>query len=86
MSKQENYLVLDNVVGLYCGPQLSQQQQITHSNNKLITTTTKTSHQTQIAHRANKIMLTAQKKILTAQTKTLTAPPNRGVYYASFQI
>ena len=31
-------------------PQLSQQQQITHSNNKLIATTTKTSHQNQIAH------------------------------------
>ena len=68
----------------YGGPQLSQQQQITHSNNKLIATTTKTSHQNQIAHSTNKMLtaqtktLTAQTKTLTAQTKTLTAPPNRG--------
>ena len=76
---------------LYGGPQLSQQQQITHSNNKLIATITKTSHQNQIAHSTNK-MLTAQTKTLTTQTKTLTtqtktltaqmkmltAPPNRG--------
>ena len=61
----------------YGGPQLSQQQQITHSNNKLIATITKTSHQNQIAHSTNK-MLTAQTKTLTAQTKTLTAPPDRG--------
>ena len=33
---------------MYGGPQLSQQQQITHSDNKLIATTTKTSHQNQI--------------------------------------
>ena len=57
---------------MYGGPQLSQQQQITHSNNKLIATITKTSHQNQIAHSKNK-MLTAQTKPLTAQTKTLTA-------------
>ena len=56
----------------YGGPQLSQQQQITHSNNKLIATITKTSHQNQITHSTNK-MLTAQTKTLTAQTKTLTA-------------
>ena len=56
----------------YGGPQLSQQQQITHSNNKLIATTTKTSHQNQMAHSTNKI-LTAQTKTLTAQTKTFTA-------------
>ena len=56
----------------YGDPQLSQQQQITYSNNKLITTITKTSHQNQIAHSTNK-MLTAQTKTLTAQTKTLTA-------------
>ena len=57
---------------MYGGPQLLQQQQITHSNNKLIATITKTSHQNQIAHSTNK-MLTAQTKTLTAQTKTLTA-------------
>ena len=57
---------------IFGGPQLSQQQQITHSNNKLIATITKTSHQNQIAHSTNK-MLTAQMKTLTAQTKTLTA-------------
>ena len=75
----------------YAGPQLSQQQQITHSNNKLIAMITKTSHQNQIAHSTNKMLtaqtktltaqtktLTAQTKTLTAQTKTLTAPPNRG--------
>ena len=68
----------------YGGPQLSHQQQITHSYNKLIATTTKTSHQNQIAHSTNKMLtaqtktLTAQTKTLTAQTKTLTAPPNRG--------
>ena len=56
----------------YSGPQLSQQQQITHSNNKLIAMITKASHQNQIAHSTNK-MLTAQTKTLTAQTKTLTA-------------
>ena len=61
----------------YGGPQQSQQQQITHSNNKFIATITKTSHQNQIAHSTNK-MLTAQTKTLTAQRKTLTAPPNRG--------
>ena len=38
----------------------------------MIATTTKTSHQNQIAHITNK-MLTAQTKTLTAQTKTLTA-------------
>ena len=76
---------------MYGGPQLSQQQQITHSNNKLIATITKTSHQNQIAHSTNKMLtaqtktltaqtktLTAQTKTLTTQTKTLTAPPNRG--------
>ena len=68
----------------YGGPQLSQQQQITHSNNKLIATITKTSHQNQIAHSTNQMLtaqtktLTAQTKTLTAQTKTLTAPPMRG--------
>ena len=68
----------------YGGPQLSQQQQITHSSNKLIATTTKTSHQNQIAHSTNKMLtaqtktLTAQTKTLTSQTKMLTAPPNRG--------
>ena len=68
----------------YGGPQLSQQQQITHRNNKLIAMTTKTSHQNQIAHSTNKMLtvqtrtLTAQTKTPTAQTKTLTAPPNRG--------
>ena len=54
----------------YGDPQLSQQQQITHSNNKLIATTTKTSHQNQIAH--------STYKMLTAQTKILTASPDRG--------
>ena len=49
-------------VQIYGGPQLSQQQQITHSNNKLIATITKTSHQNQIAHSTNK-MLTAQTKL-----------------------
>ena len=76
---------------MYGGPQLSQQQQITHSNNKLIATITRTSHQNQIAHSTNKMLtaqtktltaqtkpLTAPTKTLTAQTKTLTAPPNRG--------
>ena len=75
----------------YGGPQLSQQQQITHSDNKLIATITKTSHQNQIAHSTNKMLtaqmktltaqtktITAQTKIFTAQTKTLTAAPNRG--------
>ena len=52
----------------YGGPQLSQQQQITHSNNELIATITQTSHQNQIAHSTNK-MLTAHTKTLTAQTK-----------------
>ena len=57
----------------YGDPQLSQQKQNTHSNSKLITTTTNSSHQNQIAHSTNK-MLTAQTKTLTAQTKILTAP------------
>ena len=76
MCLQINKLFLQNSWLYYCprygGPQLSQQQQITHSNNKLIATTTKTSHQNQIAHSTNE-MLTAQTKTLTAQTKTLTA-------------
>ena len=57
------------ISGYYGGPQLSQQQQITHSNNKLIATIRKNSHQNQIAHSTN--------KILTAQTKMLTAPPTK---------
>ena len=52
----------------YGGPQLSQQQQITHSNNKLIATITKTSHQNQIAHSTNK-MLTAQTKLSQHERK-----------------
>ena len=60
---------------MYGGPQLSQQQQITHSNNKLIATITKTSHQNQIAHSTNK-MLTAQMKTLTVQTKTHSTNEN----------
>ena len=42
------------------------------STNEMITMTTKTSHQNQIAHSTNK-MLTAQTKTLIAQAKTFTA-------------
>ena len=55
--------VRDTAVHGNGGPQLSQQQQITHSNNKLITTTTKNSH---------------QNRIPTEQTNTLTEPRSRG--------
>ena len=67
----------------YDDPQLSQQQQITHSNNNLITTTTKPSHQNQIAHSTRK-ELTAQTNALTAQTNTLTVPRNRGSIFCLF--
>ena len=55
--------------GKYTGPQLSQQKRNTHSNNKLITTITNSTHQNQIVHSPN--------KILTAQTNFLTTPRKR---------